>query len=239
MPKSAPASTLEVLPPARALRPIPTTSEAPPDAPLALVAAHHRAAQQHGALAVAHMILAGAELNRQQSALGYTRGRPSRAALVDADGRAYDTWEEAVDALAGVSKATAWRYQTLAKGLSKKVPAIGQALASASPDAFALVAGQVDGKTVASCFADWGISKRPLKSLPPADDPEPAAKRSKKEAAWLLVGAPIQDLAAAMANPDAFAKAFHHLDAGQLDLIVDTLSKALEAATLARKSRRL
>lgn len=126
----------------------------------------NQAAQLHGRMSVAMMIMCGVELARIKKDLGYTHGG-DRTGARSHDGILLGTWDELCEQHVGISKSTAHRYTELAIVCGKKVKGL-DALMTEDPAKFddakraqieKAVAKAIDGHTATEILREWGVAK--------------------------------------------------------------------------------
>ncbi len=142
-----------------------TALATPPAQLFAKAREYHDAAQLHGRLSVAAMIMCGVELARLKNELGFTHGgdrksNPQRADLIG-------SWGDLCREHVGISDDTAKRYTDLAMVCGKKVRGL-ESLMTEDPNKFdqdkrdritKAVAKAVDGHTATEILREWGVAK--------------------------------------------------------------------------------
>lgn len=142
-----------------------TAIATPPAQLFAKAREYNDAAQLHGRLSVAAMIMCGVELARIKLELGFTHGGDRKSS--GHAGHLIGTWDELCETHAGIPRRTVSRYTELAIVCGKKVRGL-ESLMTEDPNKFdqdkrdritKAVAKAVDGHTATEILREWGVAK--------------------------------------------------------------------------------
>lgn len=142
-----------------------TALATPPAQLFAKAREYNDAAQLHGRLSVAAMIMCGVELARIKLELGFTHGGDRKSSHHAGD--LIGTWADLCREHVGIHENTARRYTDLAMVCGKKVKGL-ESLMTEDPNKFdqdkrdritKAVAKAVDGHTATEILREWGVAK--------------------------------------------------------------------------------